>query len=198
MRELGPTLDDAALVRRCLEGDAWAEEALYRRHVRRVSDAAARVLGRSAEAEDVVQETFLKCFHKLGSLRDAGLFERWLMRIAMNKVRGRLRKRKLLRSLGLDQSADDATLERFAAPTAPPEVRAQLAQIDAALAAIAPNHRMAWVLHVVEGLSLPETADACECSLATCKRWVRAARLHIEAFVDGPSASVEATEEESA
>lgn len=187
MRELGPAIEDAELVRRAVGGDAWAEEALYRRHVRRVSDAACRVLGRSAEAEDVVQETFLKCFHKLGTLRDARLFERWLMRIAMNKVRGRLRKRKLLRGLGLDQSADDVTLERFAASSAPPDVRAQLAQIDAVLQTVAPQHRMAWVLHVVEGLSLPETADACACSLATSKRWIRATRLAIEAAVaDGP------------
>lgn len=183
MRELGPAISNAELVQRAVGGDAWAEEALYRRHVRRVSDATCRVLGRSAEAEDVVQETFLKCFHKLDTLRDARLFERWLMRIAMNKVRGRLRKRKLLRGLGLDQSADDATLERFAASSAPPDVRAQLAQIDAVLQSVASNHRMAWVLHVVEGLSLPETADACECSLATCKRWIRATRLTIEGAV---------------
>lgn len=185
LREIGDGPDDSELVTRALDGDSWAEEALYRRHVRRVSDAASRVLGRNAEAEDVVQETFLKVFSRLGSLRDPTLFERWVMRIAMNKVRGRLRKRRLLRSLGLDRSVDDATLERFAVRETPADVRAELARIDRALRDIAPGHRMAWMLHVVEGFSLPETADACECSLATAKRWIRKAKDRIEAHIEG-------------
>ncbi|MCB9596277.1 MAG: RNA polymerase sigma factor [Sandaracinaceae bacterium] len=188
VRALDPGPSDEALVARALEGDSWAEEALYRRHVRRVSDSATRVLGRSTEAEDVVQETFLKAFSKLDTLRDAALFERWLVRIAMNKVRGRLRKRKLLRSLGLDRTVDDATLERFATPTTPPDVRAELARIDAILRELAPTHRMAWMLHEVEGWSLPETASACDCSLATVKRWILKAKVRIDAHVAGERA----------
>lgn len=183
VRELRAGPDDGELVARALEGDAWAEEALYRRHVRRVTDTATRVLGRTAEAEDVVQDTFLKAFHKLHTLRDATLFERWLTRIAMNKVRGRLRKRKLLRGLGLDRTVDDATLERFAAPTTPPDVRAELARIDRVLRELAPSHRMAWMLREVEGFSLPDTAAACDCSLATVKRWIGKAKARIDAHL---------------
>lgn len=185
VRALVPGPADEELVARALDGDAWAEEALYRRHVKRVTDAATRVLGRTMEAEDVIQETFLQAFSRLEDLRDAALFERWLIRIAMNKVRGRLRRRKLLRTLGLDRSVDDATLERFAAPATPPDVRAELARIDAVLATLAPAHRMAWTLHEVEGFSLPETASACDCSLATVKRWIQRARAAIDAHVEG-------------
>lgn len=174
----GPS--DEELVARALDGDAWAEEALYRRHVRRVTDAAIRVLGRSGEAEDVVQETFLTVFSRLDTLRDAALFDRWLLRIAMNRVRGRLRKRKVLRALGLDRTVDDVTLERFAAIATPPDVRAELARIDAVLSRLAPSHRVAWVLHEVEGFSLPETASACDCSLATVKRWIQRAKSQID------------------
>jgi len=183
VRELHAGPDDGELVARALEGDAWAEEALYRRHVRRVTDTATRVLGRTAEAEDVVQDTFLKAFHKLHTLRDATLFERWLIRIAMNKVRGRLRKRKLLRTLGLDRTVDDATLERFAAPATPPDVRAELARIDAVLQELAPSHRMAWMLREVEGWTLPDTAAACDCSLATVKRWIGKAKARVDAHL---------------
>jgi len=174
-------------VARALEGDPWAEEALYRRHVRRVTDTATRVLGRSAEAEDVVQETFLKVFSRLDTLRDPAIFERWLVRIAMNKVRGRLRKRKVLRALGLDRTVDDVTLERYAARTTSPEVRAELARIDGALSSLAPSHRTAWILHEVEGYSLPDAAAACDCSLATVKRWIRKAKDRIEEHVGGAS-----------
>lgn len=189
VREIGAVPDDSELVIRALDGDSWAKEALYRRHVRRVTDTVSRVLGRNTEAEDVVQETFLKVFSRLGSLRDPTLFERWLMRIAMNKVRGRLRKRKLLRTLGLDRSVDDATLERFAVAGAPADVRAELGRIDRALGDVSPAHRMAWMLHVVEGFSLPETADACDCSLATAKRWIRKAKDRIEAHIAEGDAS---------
>lgn len=184
VRELRGGLDDATLVARAVEGDAWAEEALYRRHVRRVTNTVSRVLGRTAEAEDAVQDTFLQVFHKLGTLRDASLFERWLMRIAMNKVRGKLRKRKLLRTLGLDHTVDDATLERFAARETPADVRAELRGIDRALQDVSSGQRMAWTLHVVEGWSLPEVADACGCSLATSKRWIRKAKDRIELHLE--------------
>lgn len=186
VRTLPGQLDDATLVRRALEGDRWAEEALYRRHVRRVSDTASRILGRSHEAEDVTQETFLNALTKLSTLRDPELFVRWLMRIAMNKIRGKLRKRKVLRALGLDRTVDDATLERLAAPSTSPEVRAELAGIDAALRDVSPSHRLAWMLHVVEGWSLPEVADACGCSLATSKRWIRSARERIDIHLEEP------------
>ncbi|MEC7518582.1 MAG: RNA polymerase sigma factor [Myxococcota bacterium] len=184
VREMASPADDAELVRRARDGDRWAEEALYRRHVRRVTDTATRVLGRMDEAEDVVQDTFLKAFAKLHTLRDPALFPRWLLRIAMNRARGKLRKRKVMRSLGLDHTVDDATLERFASRETPADVRLELAGIDAALREVAPDHRIAWMLHEVEGLSLPEAADACNCSLATVKRWIRKAKDRIEAHIE--------------
>lgn len=176
VREVTPSVDDETLVRRALEGDRWAEEALYRRHVRPVTEVATRVLGRTAEAEDVVQDTFVRALRQLGTLREPALFSRWVMRIAVNMVRAKLRKRALLRALGLDRGLDDATLERLASPSVPADVRAQLAEIDAALRDVPANERVAWALHVIEGWSLPEVAEACDCSLATAKRRIRAAR----------------------
>ncbi|MFK7990397.1 MAG: RNA polymerase sigma factor [Sandaracinaceae bacterium] len=183
MREITPDVGDEALVVRAQGGDRWAEEALYRRHVRRISDATIRVLGRTAEAEDIVQETFLTALTKLDRLRDPALFERWLLRIAMNRVRSRLRKRKVLRALGLDRGADDATLAQLASRDTPTDVRVELARLDRVLAALPPQQRMAWMLHWVEGFTLPETAEACGCSLATVKRWIRVVRITLEDHV---------------
>lgn len=181
--EITPDVGDEELVCRAQAGDRWAEEALYRRHVRRISDATIRVLGRSAEAEDIVQETFLTALTKLDRLRDPALFERWLLRIAMNRVRTRLRKRKVLRALGLDRGADDATLERLASRDTSSEVRVELARLDGVLQRLPAQQRMAWMLHWVEGFTLPETAEACGCSLATVKRWIRAARITLDEHV---------------
>src|SRR5260221_7538500 len=70
---------DAELVRRVMEGDSWAEEALYRRYAELVIGTAKRLLGNPADAADVAQDSFLTAFQKIGTLRDASTFKTWLM-----------------------------------------------------------------------------------------------------------------------
>ncbi len=160
-------------------------EALYRRHVARVTNAVTRVLGRSADAEDVVQDAFLVAFDRLGELRDPAAFRGWLARIAINEVRGRLRKRRWLRRLSLDREDDDVSLESLASEDASPEVKAELARIDEVLATLSAEARMAWMLRYVEGWALDEVAVALGCSLATAKRRIRDAQDRIGALVQG-------------
>ncbi len=176
-------IGDAALVERALDGDRWAMETLYRRHVRRVTNAVTRMIGRTAEAEDVVQETFLTAFSRLERLREPAAFRGWVARIAVNEVRMRLRKRKWLRRLALDRETDDVSLESLASDAASPEVRAELARIDALLQTLDVDLRMAWTLRYVEGWELTEVATALNVSLATAKRRIREARLVIDAHV---------------
>lgn len=186
----GPADDDARLVERALDGDSWAEEALYRRHVRDVMNVAARVLGRSADAEDVVQEAFLVAFSRMGELRDPTVFGGWLCRIALNMVRGKLRRRRFLRTLGLDRGQDDATLAQLSANTASPELLADLAHVDAILRRLPAEPRMAWMLRHVEGWSLAEVAEALDCSLATAKRRIAHARRRIDLHLEPSSRDI--------
>lgn len=176
-------LDDEALVSRARAGDGWAEEALYRRYVGDVGAIAVRLLKSRAEAEDVLQDTFAIAFHKLASLRDASALRGWLVQIAVSQVRRRFRTRKLRRLLGLDAEADDATLERVAAASAGPEVRAELAALDRVLERLPGDHRIAWMLRYVEGETLEDVARACDCSLATAKRWLASADAKVRAHV---------------
>lgn len=176
---------DAALVQRGLEGDRWALEALYRRHVGRVTNAVTRIVGRTADADDAVQEAFLIAFTRLESLRDPAAFRGWIARIAMNEVRARLRKRRWMRRLALDRDEDDASLESMASDEASPEVRAELAKLDRLLSGMDADLRMAWMLRYVEGWELTEVASAMDCSLATAKRRIKAARERIQRHVDG-------------
>lgn len=183
-----PTADahsDASLVQRGIEGDRWALEQLYRRHVGRVTNAVTRVIGRVSEADDIVQETFLIGFSRLDKLRDPAAFRGWVAQIAMNETRMRLRRRKWRRRLSLDRDEDDASLERLACEAASPEVRAELRKLDARLAQMPAEQRMAWMLRYVEGWELTEVATALDVSLATAKRRIKAAREHIDAHVRG-------------
>jgi RNA polymerase sigma-70 factor (ECF subfamily) len=168
-------LDDAALVERARAGDAWAEEALYRRHVSHVFGIAARLLKSRVDAEDVVQDTFAIVLEQLASLRDASAVRGWLVQITISQVRRRFRRRRLRRLLGLDTDVDRNTLESVAAPGADPEVRAELACLDRALERLPTEQRIAWMLRYVEGETLEAVAHACNCSLATAKRRLAAA-----------------------
>ena len=174
---------DAELVVRARAGDRAAEEMLYRTHVHAATGLAMRLLGRSSEAEDVVQDAFVNALARLSQLRDGALFRSWLMRITVHEVHRRFRRRKLLRALGLDGGDDDASLARLAAPNLSADARAELAQIDRVLSQLPARERMAWMLRHVEGQELAEIAVATSASLASVKRWIVRAEAHVNAHI---------------
>src|SRR5260221_2883634 len=105
-----PSESDGDLVRRARRGDRWAEEALYHRHVRAVTRVVVRILARSSEAEDVVQDAFVIALNGMAELRDEEAFGDWLLSIAVRQQDCRFRRLLLLRALGLDRGVHDANL----------------------------------------------------------------------------------------
>ena len=174
------------LAERISRGDAWAEEAFYRRHVAGVRAVVRRLLANSLDAEDVVQDAFVTAFEIWGQLRDPEQAGRWLLTIAIRKVHRRFRKRRLLRLLGLDHTTDDATLEALGKPDAVGEARAELALLDRALARTSAAERVAWMLRYVEGMSLDEITRICDCSLATTKRRISTVNERVRGHLDLP------------
>jgi RNA polymerase sigma-70 factor (ECF subfamily) len=144
----------------------------------------ARFLGTHDGVLDLAQETFLTAFEQLERLREPSVFRGWLLRIAVNKTRRHIRRRRLMRRFGLDQSAPDATLEALAADGAGPEVRQELAVLDAVLAALPVDQRIAWMLRYVEGHTVRDVGRLCDCSLSTIKRRLDAAHRRVVAAVD--------------
>ena len=178
-----PAPSDADLVARARGGEAWAREAIYRRHAGAVAAVLVRLLGRREEAEDALQDTFLVAFAELPRLRAADALRAWLVRIAVRQAHRRFRRRRLLRLLGLDRDRDDASLESQAAPGTSPEERAELALLDRVLQGLPAGPRVAWLLRYVEGYDLESVAEACGCSLATAKRRIAAARARVSAHL---------------
>jgi RNA polymerase sigma-70 factor (ECF subfamily) len=173
---------DADLVARARDGERWAEEALYRRHGPRLLARVGRLLGDAAEAEDVVQEVFARAFARLDELREPAAFGGWVLRAAVRRVWGISRWRGVRRRFGLDRGA---ALYLAPSATVSPEERALLRELEAVLQRLATAERIAWSLRAIEGLTLPEVAAACGCSLATAKRRIAAARAEIAAAVGG-------------
>jgi RNA polymerase sigma-70 factor (ECF subfamily) len=177
---------DVELVVRAVTGDRWSREVLYRRHASYLLGLAARLVGNRGDAEEIVQETFLSGFERLHTLREPEALRGWLAQIAVNLIRHRLRRTRLMRLLGLDRGADDATLEALAAPGMNPEVSAELALLDRVLHRLRADLRIAWMLRHVDGLELTEVASACRCSLATAKRRIAEADVAVRRHVSLP------------
>jgi RNA polymerase sigma-70 factor (ECF subfamily) len=176
--------DDVTLVERAKEGNRWAEEMLFRRHVRGVWRVALRLVGNVADAEDVVQDTFATVLQALESLRDGQALRAWLLQVAVRHAHRRLRRRRLRRFLGLEDDASEEVLaEAPGATQAGAEARAELAWMDRSLARLPSAERIAWVLRNVEGEALEDVARACGCSLATAKRRIAAAEARLAAHL---------------
>jgi RNA polymerase sigma-70 factor (ECF subfamily) len=174
---------DAELVERARAGERIALQLLYRRHVDPVTERVTRLLARTGEAEDVVQDAFVAAFGELSRLSAPARFGAWLMSIAVHQAQRRFRRRRLLARLGLDRGQDDARLEQVAAPSLSAEERVQLSRLDHALAELPVPLRMAWMLRHVEGCELSEVAEQCGCSLATVKRRIARADEQLKARV---------------
>lgn len=159
--------------------DARDLNAVYRRFAPYVAAVGVRILGRSDELDDLVQDVFIAAARGIAQLSEPEAVKAWLARIAVRSAVRRLRQRRLLRALHL---SSDAPLDADAlvAPDASPEQRALVAHVYRALEGLAAADRAAWVLRYVEGETLEQAAELCGCSLSTYQRRLRRATDHLE------------------
>jgi RNA polymerase sigma-70 factor (ECF subfamily) len=188
----GSSTTDREWVERAQRGERFALQVLYTRHVRAVSARVTRLLARSADAEDVVQDAFMLAFRDLANLADAQRFGGWLMGIAVHQAHRRFRRRRLLARFGLDRGTDDAQLAQLAHPGLGPDRLYQLAELDRELARLSAELRVTWMLRHVEGCELGEVAEQCGCSLATVKRRLHRAEQLLSSWLLKSAARAEA------
>jgi RNA polymerase sigma-70 factor (ECF subfamily) len=172
----GPT--DAALVIAARAGERWAQEALFERHARRALGLAQRVLGTSTDAEDVLQDAFVHALNRLHKLDNPQAFVAWLTTLVIHTAQKRLRRQRLLERLGI-RTLEPIDPDTLLAPGAPPEVTSELRSLYAAVSGMPSEERIALVLRRVEGMELQEIAAHMQLSLATVKRRLKAAEIHL-------------------
>jgi RNA polymerase sigma-70 factor (ECF subfamily) len=163
----GPT--DGALVVAARAGEEWAKEALFRRHAGLVNGLAYRLMGRDADVDDLVQETFAQALASLRRLRETETFASWLAAIVVRTAHKVLRRRRLLERLGM-RTPDEPDLDRLVARAAPPDVSAELLRLYRLVEALPVKVRIPLLLRRVDGAGLEEIARMTGCSLATVKR----------------------------
>jgi RNA polymerase sigma-70 factor (ECF subfamily) len=170
-------LADQAAVERARSGDADAFRVLVERHSRVLFRLAFRMTGNESDAEDVVQETFLRAYRQLAKFDERATFGTWLYRIAANYsldlVRARVRRSE--QSPGLEAGAEDPVLLARSGDPAPDrlalsgEVREHLA---AAMDELSAAERTAFVLRHFEGMSIEEVGRMLGCQPGAAKHSV--------------------------
>src|SRR5512146_3461442 len=116
-----PTNDEAVLVGAARKGDMAAFEQLVKRYDRNVFRIAQHITQNREDAEDVVQDAFLKAYGNLGQFQGQSKFYTWLVRIAVNEALMKLRRRRPERTVSLDQDVDtgEDTIPREVADWSP-------------------------------------------------------------------------------
>lgn len=178
--------DDIALVHAFKSGDIAVFDQLVKRYSARLLSIAQHVTHNREDAEDAVQEAFVKAYRKLSQFREQSQFSTWLIRITVNESLMKLRKRRSIRELPI---GDDLQLEGGIAPfdlgdwaPNPEELYAQSELrniLRAELQELRPGLRVVFVLRDIQGLSTEETAEVLELSSAAVKTRSSRARLRL-------------------
>jgi RNA polymerase sigma-70 factor (ECF subfamily) len=176
-------LGEAEAIRRAQQGDAEAFERIYRLHNRRVYALCLRMVGNTAEAEDLTQDAFMQLFRKIGTFRGESAFSTWLHRLAVNVVLMRLRK-KTLAETSLDEVTDpDEDVGGPRKDIGGPDLRlsgsVDRVNLERAVGQLPPGYRSVFVLHDVQGYEHNEIAAIMNCSIGNSKSQLHKARMRL-------------------
>ena len=178
--------DESGLVAKAREGDSAAYNELVNRYSQKIYRLAKHITQNDEDAEDVLQETFLKGFEHLGDFQGQSKFYTWIVRIGVNESLMKLRKRKSDRTVPLDEPLDtgeDTVVREIAVWDENPEQqysREELGRIlDEAVQSLRPVFRTVFVLRDIEELSTEETAEALGISVPAVKSRLLRARLQL-------------------
>lgn len=170
---------DRQLAARVLDGDEAAFRTLYRRHTPRLWALVSRLLGSTArtEAEDAVQETWIRAVEALASFRWEAAFSTWLTGIGLNCARQALRQRTRTA-----ETSTDGLLEIVpAGPTPDPGRRLDL---EDAIGALPDGYRTVLVLHDLEGFTHPEISNRLGIAVGTSRSQLHHARRAVRRYLE--------------
>ena len=184
---MGCTFDqDLALVHACKSGNAAAFEELVKRYDTKLFRIAQHITHNRDDAQDAVQEAFLKVFRKLAQFQENSKFSTWLTRITVNESLMKLRKQRHNKEFSIDnnfESEDHSLTSELADWARNPEelyrgfelrniLRSELQELQ-------PGLRVVFVLRDIEGLSTEETAEVLESTPVAVKARLWRARLKL-------------------
>jgi RNA polymerase sigma-70 factor (ECF subfamily) len=178
--------NDMALVRRALAREADAFRIIIKTYNQRLYRIARGVVRNNAEAEDIVQEAYLRAFANLSAFRGDASLATWLTRIVINEALGRLRKRK--RNVPMPENPEAQIIRFPLNPSDDPErtmaQRQILGLVERATDSLPDVYRTVFVARVIEGLSMEETAALLSIKPETVKTRLHRARALVRKALD--------------
>lgn len=178
--------EELALVHAAKGGDLEAFSQLVTRYDRNIFRIAQHITHNEEDAQDVVQDAFLKAYTNLAQFQENSKFYTWLVRIAVNEALMKLRKRRNDRTVSLDEDVEteEGSMPREVADWSPnPEQlygQSELGDIlKKTIQGLPPGFRTVFVLRDVEGLSTEETAEMLDLSVPAVKSRLLRARLQL-------------------
>ena len=176
------SFSDAELIARAQRGEESAFEALYHAHKRRVYHLCFRMIGNTAEAEELTQEAFLRVFRKIHMFRGDSAFSTWLHRLSVNVVLMRLRKKRVT-EISFESGDDNQESERpprdFGAPDLSLTGVVDRLILKRAVAKLPKGCRKVFVLHDVLGCEHHEIAAKLGYSIGNSKSQLHKARMRL-------------------
>src|SRR5499427_3454898 len=184
-------LNDVELVRMARQRDGAAVRVIMQRSNRRLYRIARAVVHDDSEAEDVVQEAYVRAFTHLADFRGDSSLSTWLSRITMNEALGRLRRQRPAVELSsLPQGALEAQIIKFPLMSAADDPEKTMAQreiqhvVKGAIDELPEPFRMVFITRVVEGMNVEETADILDLKPETVKTRLHRARAMLRENVE--------------
>lgn len=185
-----PDPDDLELVRRAQNEDANAYDQLIRRYQERIYATVYHMSANHEDANDLVQETFIKAFRAIKSFKGDSSFYTWIYRIAVNKTINFLKQRKnrvhmSLNDLDFNAEHDPDLVSLISERT--PRRDLNLAELheklNAAMMQLSEQHRMVVTLHDIQGLSHEEIGKIMDCNVGTVRSRLFYARQQMQALL---------------
>ena len=177
--------EDAALAAACRSGDLRAYERLYALHGARMKNLARNLVGNPVDAEDAVQETFLKVHRSIASFRGQSSFITWTYRILINTCYDARRSRRRKKEVANEDSEESPGLEPRA-PGAHPALRMAL---ERALAKLTQHQRDVFLLYEVEGFRHAEIAGMLAMTETASKNTLFQAKKNLRQMLEPPRTS---------
>lgn len=179
----GGELSEFDAIRLAQQGDAAAFERLYQLHNRRVYSLCLRMVGNTAEAEDLTQEAFLQLYRKISTFRGESAFSTWLHRLAVNVVLMRLRKKSAaetsLEEVTEPDEESGGPRRDFGGPDLQLTGSIDRVNLQRAVDQLPPGYKAVFVLHDVQGYEHNEIAEIMNCSIGNSKSQLHKARMRL-------------------
>ena len=180
------TSEDTALAAACQAGDLRGYERLYALHGAKMKNLARNVLGSTVDAEDAVQETFLKVQRSIATFRKESSFVTWTYRILINTCYDARRSRLRKKEVTTDDDSEETPRIEPRAPGAHPSLRMAL---ERALAKLTRHQRDVFLLYEVEGFRHAEIAGMLEITEAASKNTLFQAKKNLREMLEPPRSS---------